>query len=69
MKYYLMDLERSVGTGEVYFWKGNRYGYTKDIETAGLFDETEAERIVKEDFNKRTVMVSEKIINDIKQSQ
>lgn len=39
MNYYLMDLERSVSTGEVHYWKEDKRGYTKEIDEAGLYTE------------------------------
>ena len=65
MNYYLMDLERTVGTGVTHYWKSNRFGYTTDIKDAGLYNEAEATEIVKEDIEKRTMMIEEKVIENI----
>lgn len=63
--YYLIDLERTIGSGLVHYWKANRHGYTRDIQEAGLFDEPVAARLVEGDFDKRTVMVSEETVKGI----
>lgn len=59
-KYILIDLERSLGTGRVHFWKLNRRGYTTAPGTAGKFSEGEAEQIATSDYDNRTVKVNEK---------
>ena len=64
MKFILMDLERTLSNGVPAFWKGNKHGYTYNIHEAGLFDETEAEKIVKKAFNERTIKISLKAIED-----
>ena len=64
MKYILMDLERTLSNGVPAFWKGNKHGYTYNIHEAGQFHEKEAEKIVKEDFNERTIKISLKAIED-----
>lgn len=65
MKYYLMDLERSVLTGVVHYWKENRFGYTSNIDEAGLFEEETAKEISKNDFEGRTIMISRKVVENI----
>jgi hypothetical protein len=65
MEFYLIDLERTIGSGMVHYWKANRHGYTRNIAEAGKFDEPVAKRIVDEDFDKRTVMVSESVVEKI----
>ena len=64
MKFILMDLERTLSNGVPAFWKGNKHGYTYNIHEAGLFHETEAEKIVKADFNERTIKISLKAVED-----
>jgi hypothetical protein len=59
-----MDLERTLSSGVPAFWKGNKRGYTYNIHEAGLFHEAEAEKIVKADFNERTIKISLKAIED-----
>lgn len=67
--FYLIDLERTIGSGIVHYWKGDRRGYTRDIKEAGLYSEYRANEFVKEDFDKRTIKVDEnvakKILKDI----
>ena len=57
--YYLMDLERTIANRMPYDWKGNRHGYTSSLEHAGLFSRDFAEKLVKQDFDKRTIMISQ----------
>jgi hypothetical protein len=64
MKYFLMDLERTLGNGVPADWKSNKRGYTYNIHEAGLYSEKEAEEIVKADFNERTIKISLKAIED-----
>lgn len=68
MKYYLLDLERSIGWGNLYYWEGNKHGYTYKISEAGLFSEEAAAQIVKSDIDKKTIMISadsvEKILKE-----
>lgn len=63
--FYLMDLERTIGSNQVHYWKANRYGYTTDIKEAGLFDESVALRLAEEDFDKRTVPVPKSVVEKI----
>ncbi len=63
--FLLMDLERTVGSGVAHYWKANRHGYTQDPTEAGLFDEPVAARLVEEDFDKRTVMISAAVVDKI----
>lgn len=65
MKFYLIDLERSVVTGVVHYWKENRHGYTTVLKEAGLFDEEAAKEIVASDFDERTIMASMKVVENI----
>jgi hypothetical protein len=64
MKFILMDLERTLSSGVPAFWKSNKRGYSYNIHEAGLYSEEEAEKIVKEDFNERTIKISRKAIED-----
>lgn len=60
-----MDLERTIGNGVPAFWKGNRYGYTYKIEFAGIFSKENAELIVKNDLDHKTVMVPVQLVTQI----
>jgi hypothetical protein len=64
MDFILMDLERTLGSGVPAFWKSNKRGYTYNIHEAGLYSEKEAEKIVKADFNERTIKISLKAVED-----
>lgn len=64
-KYYLIDLERSIPTGRLFYWKQNRHGYTTKLDEAGLFPEDKASEIVENDFDERTIMISQRIIDKI----
>lgn len=55
--FYLMDLERTIANRIPYYWKGNRHGYTPNIELAGLFAQEFAEKIVKQDFDSLTILI------------
>jgi len=64
-RYLLMDLERTLLAGVPCFWKITKYGYTYQIEFAGLFPKEIAEEIVKNDLDHRTVMISFEVIRNI----
>jgi len=72
--FFLMDLERTLGSGCPCFWKWNRYGYTYKIEHAGLFSREAAEEIVKNDRDNKTIMISLELVEktlvlDLKQHE
>lgn len=62
---YLIDLERSVASGVVHYWKANKMGYTTNLKEAGSYDEEVAANIVDSDFNRLTVKISEKKANEL----
>lgn len=57
--FYLLDLERTIAHSMPYYWKGNRHGYTSSLEHAGLFSKDFAEKLVKQDIDKTTVMIDQ----------
>ena len=61
-KFYLLDLERTLGYHRPFFWKGNKHGYTSSLENAGLFSKEHAEMIVRNDIDKTTVMVPKELV-------
>lgn len=63
--YYLIDLERSVQSKMVFYWRPNRQGYTTDLENAGVYKERDSEELVDTDINKTTIRVSKETINSI----
>lgn len=65
MEYMLLDLERTIKNGVPAYWKGNKHGYTYNLEFAGIFREEIAKEIVKHDMDGATVAVPMKLINDI----
>lgn len=65
MKYYLLDLERTIGNGVPTYWNQNRHGYTEDLERAGLFSKDIAEMTVNSDLDKWTVKISQQQIEKI----
>jgi hypothetical protein len=65
MKYYLLDLERTIGNGRPTYWNLNRHGYTTDLEAAGLFSRETAQAVVNSDIDKWTVMVSQQQVEKI----
>lgn len=64
--YFLMDLERTLTSNVPCFWLGNKHGYTYKIEQAGMFPEELAEEIVKHDLDRKTVMISVKLVEETK---
>lgn len=65
MKYYLMDLERTVLAGVPCYWKKNSRGYTYIIMDAGEYEKETAETIVKHDNDHKTIMISKKTVASI----
>lgn len=63
-RYYLMDLERTLLTGTPCYWKSNKFGYTYKVEYAGLFSEDLAIEIARNDLDKKTVLVPEKLVRE-----
>jgi hypothetical protein len=64
-QFLLMDLERTIGTGAACFWKANRYGYTYEVDYAGIFSKELAEEIVKNDLDQKTVLVPLNLIREL----
>lgn len=52
-----MDLERTISNGVPAFWKGNRHGYTYNLDFAGIFTLQAAQQIVTHDLDNTTVMI------------
>jgi hypothetical protein len=63
--YYLMDLERSIGSGTVCYWKASGRGYTTTLEAAGLYEEREALDHARTDRDKRTIPIKAETVNNI----
>ena len=63
--FYLIDLERSIGSGRTTYWKAHKRGYTTVLEEAGKYSDIVAAEIVESDFDKRTVMVPESVVEKI----
>lgn len=63
--YYLIDLERSVGSGVIHYWKPFKQGYTTSLEDAGQYSGSVAKEIEKGDLDKFTVAVSKVVIDNI----
>ena len=66
-KYVLIDLERSIGRGEVHYWK-QRIGYTNNFSEVGLYTEEQAKGIVKSDFDNRTVAIKLSEVEQIRRT-
>ncbi|WP_373896406.1 hypothetical protein [Virgibacillus sp. CBA3643] len=64
-QFYLMDLERTIITGLATYWKPNKFGYTTILGEAGIYSEEEADQIVSDDFDKRTVAINLHIVDNI----
>ena len=63
--FYLLDWERTLQSGIIHYWKGNKHGYTFIRASAGLFSEEEASRIVERDRDNKTVMLAKVFVDDI----
>lgn len=63
--FYLIDLERSIVSNSMFYWRPAKRGYTTDLKEAGIYPEAVATDIVKSDRDKRTVMVDANTVNDI----
>ncbi len=61
-----MDLERSIYSGMVTYWKANQNGYTTNLQRAGLYSSEVAKEIAEKDFDKRTVIIDEEIVKRIR---
>lgn len=64
-QYYLIDLERSVQTSALFFWKANKRGYTLNRQEAGLYGKKEALELVLTDRDERTACISTKAVEKI----
>jgi hypothetical protein len=64
-QYYIMDLERTLTSGVPCFWKGNKHGYTYNLQHAGIYPKELAESIAESDRDKRTVLISLQTVFDI----
>lgn len=60
-----MDLERTIASGIPYYWKGNRHGYTPNIQFAGLFAQEFAEKIARQDFDNLTILIRQDSVSKI----
>ena len=65
LKYYLLDLERTIALGAPTYWNQNRHGYTHILSTAGTFPEKVAQEIVSKDFDRLTIMISTEKMDEI----
>ena len=58
-RFYLLDLERSLDYGRLFFWKSHKRGYTSALDQAGLYSKEMAIAIVKSDIDLSTIMISQ----------
>lgn len=63
--YYIIDLERSISSGKMYYWKPNKFGYTTNIKEAGLYNEGAASEIVETDVDRTSVKVHKDVVDNI----
>ena len=63
--YFLLDLERTIQSGVPAFWKGNKHGYTYNIQFAGIFSEEIANEIVRHDLDNSTVKVPVRLVTEV----
>lgn len=64
-KYYLLDLERTIGFGVPTYWKKGANGYTRNISEAGLYSEDSANDHVSNDRGKTTISISQVTIKEL----
>lgn len=65
MDFILIDLERSVKSGKLHYWKSNSRGYTTELEFAGLYTATETKEQILGDIDKMTVAISKDNIDKL----
>ncbi|AIY85234.1 hypothetical protein U729_3174 (plasmid) [Clostridium baratii str. Sullivan] len=65
MKYLIVDLDRTIATGTVHYWKQNLHGYTTAKEEAGTFLFEIANRLAVNDIERKTCIVPEGGLNGI----
>jgi hypothetical protein len=63
--YYLLDLERSIRTERLHYWKKNKHGYTTIVEEAGLFSVDDAVHIANADMDNYTVMIDKTVVDKL----
>lgn len=64
----LIDLERSIPSGIIFYWNQNRHGYTSNVQEAGRFSDEVAAEIVQDDFDRRTISIDENVVKKILKS-
>lgn len=68
MDFVLIDLERSLKSGHITYWKDGEMGYTTDIKYAGLYTSSETVKIITADLDTLTVSISsanvDKVLGD-----
>lgn len=65
MKYLIIDLERTIGTKEVHYWKQNLHGYTTVKEEAGKFSFETANKLAVGDIERKTCIIPEGGLNGV----
>ena len=63
--YYLIDWERTLRNGLVYYWVAKKHGYTAIRKNAGQFTKAEARKAVKDDINNKTCMLAVEFVNKV----
>lgn len=61
----LIDLERSIPSGIIFYWNQNKHGYTPNVREAGRFSDEAAATMVQEDFDKKTISIDENVVKRI----
>jgi hypothetical protein len=56
-QYVLIDLERSIKSSMVHYWKKNQRGYTMTPGEAGKYEEAQAAEIVAGDLDRVTIAI------------
>lgn len=65
MDMILIDLERSIKTGIMHYWKSNKRGYTNSVSEAGSYSVIDARNLIIGDLDKRTVAIPKAEVDKI----
>lgn len=57
MKFYVLDIERTIATGKPTYWRKSQYGYTDNIEEAGQFEYENALALATNDVEMKTALI------------
>lgn len=64
MRYYLVDLERTIINKRPIYWNVNQRGYTEDKDSAGTFIFENALALCQNDIDYKTLMLPSESVFD-----